>query len=216
MMKKLLSLILLMSLVSCGSTPKIEEEIEKNEDRELTKDYVLMNASDKALPTWIKVPSQGDYAKKRSSNRYFVNEAMNSNKRFCVSTAQKRARTFIAEEIATFIKNSYANAMQGGGDEEVSEYIQEQLAAEAQAFVIGSSVLKSYWEKRNYLKKLGADQNEKKYNCFALVKMSKDNLEHAIKKSRAKLLNNISNPEVKQKTEKALKMVEKKFSDADA
>ena len=103
-MKKLLSLVLLMTLVSCGSTPEIEKEIEKNPDRELTKDYVLMNASNKSLPTWIDTPSQGDYAKMRTKNRYFVNEAAHKNKRLCVTSARTRATAKIAQEIAQFIK----------------------------------------------------------------------------------------------------------------
>jgi hypothetical protein len=215
-MKKLLSLVLLLGLVSCGSTPEIEKEIEKNPERELTKDYVLMNASNKSLPTWIDTPSQGDRAKQRAKNRYFVNEAAHKSKRLCVRSASARAAAKIAQEIAQFMKNTYSEASQGGGDEEVSEYMQEQLATESQAFIVGSSVLQTYWEKRSYQTKLGAEEDEKKFNCFALVKMSKKNLEKAVKKSRSKLLNGISNPEVKQKTNKALNMVEKKFSDVEA
>jgi hypothetical protein len=215
-MKKLLSLVLLMSLVSCGSTPEIEKEIEKNPDRELTKDYILMNASNKSLPTWIATPSQGDRAKLRVKNRYFVNEAAHKSKRLCNRSASARATAKIAQEIAQFMKNTYSEASQGGGDEEVSEYMQEQLATESQAFIVGSSVLQTYWEKRSYQQKLGADEDVKTFNCFALVKMSKKNLEKAVQKSRAKLLNGIANPEVKNKTNKALNMVEKKFSDLDA
>ncbi|MBT7609400.1 MAG: hypothetical protein HN576_06575 [Bacteriovoracaceae bacterium] len=215
-MKKIISLALLLGLASCGSTPEIEKEIEKNPERELTKDYVLMNASNKSLPTWIKIPSQGDRAKQRVKNRYFVNEAAHKSKRLCIRSASARAAAKIAQEIAQFMKNTYSEASQGGGDEEVSEYMQEQLATESQAFIVGSSVLQTYWEKRSYQTKLGAEEDVKTYNCFALVKMSKTNLEKAVQKSRSKLLNGISNPEVKKKTNKALNMVEKKFSDLEA
>lgn len=212
-MKKLLNLGLvatLLILASCGSSEK--EDAPLNEERELTKDYVLLNASDKRLPTWIKYPDQGDANKpERKKHTYFVNESAHKDKRLCERSASSRSRAKIAQEIATFMKNSYAEATQGGGDEEVTQYMQEQLASEAQAFVIGSSIIQTYWEKRAYQEKLGADEDVKKFNCFALVKMSKKNLEKAIRNSRAKLLDGISNPEVKQKTNKALNMVEKKF-----
>ena len=194
-MSKLLNVGLisvLILLASCGSNEKEDEP--QNEERELTKDFVLLNASDKRLPTWIKFPEEGDKRTERKKHTYFVNEAAHTNKRLCNRSASARARAKIAQEIATFMKNSYAEATQGGGDEEVSEYMQEQLASEAQAFVIGSSIIKTYWEKRAYQEKLGADNDEKKFNCFALVKMSKKNLEKAIRNSRAKLLDGISNP----------------------
>ena len=120
------------------------------------------------------------------------------------------------KKLLNLSKNTYAEATQGGTDEEVTEYMQEQLATETQAFIVGSSVLKTYWEKRAYQEKLGADNDIKKFNCFALVKMSKKNLEKAVQKSRSKLLNGISDPEVKKKTNKALNMVEKKFSNTEA
>lgn len=210
---KVAILVLTLSIIGCASK-KVEKK-EEETGRNFKKDYVLIDASSKSLPGWIDEPSEGDNSKERSKNRYFVNESAHSNKRLCIRSAETRATAQVAQQIAQFIKNSYAEATQGGAQDDVSEYIQEQLASETQAFVVGASVVKKYWEKRGYKKSLGASEDMSKYNCYALVKISKEALEKAVKKSRAKLLSGIKNPEVKQKTDKALKDVEEKFNNLD-
>ena len=203
----------LVALVSCASSKK---EVNQVEERSFKKDYHLVDASSKVLPTWIDAPEKGDKSKARAKNKYFINESSNISKRLCVRSAEARATAKIAQEIAQFLKNSYSEASQGGADEDVTEYMQEQLATESQAFVVGSSVVKTYWEKRAYKEVLGAPENISKYNCFALVKMSNKNLDKAISMSRAKLLSEIKDPEVKKKTDAALKDVANKFKQIDA
>lgn len=211
-MKKLF-FFAMISLVatSCGSSAKKEEV---KEERVFKKDYDLVDASDKLSPEWIDEPSKGDASKERKNFRYFVNESANTEKRLCLRSAEARATARIAQEIAQFMKNSYAEATQNG-DSEVNEYMQEQLATEAQAFVVGSQVVKTYWEKRSYKEALGAEEDKVEYNCFALVKMPKKTLEKAVKSSVRKLVEGIENPEVKQKTDKALSEVASKFTELD-
>ena len=206
-----LSLVTMLGLVGCAS--KTTEE--KKEERTFKKDYVLMDASAKSFPNWVDKPSKGDKSKERKKNRYFVNESAHVNKRLCMRSAEARATARIAQEIAQFMKNSYGEATQGGADEDVTEFMEEQLATESQAFIVGSSILKTYSEKRGYKEALGAEEDMKKFHCFALVKMSKKSLEKAVKASRAKLLGEIEDPEVKKKTGAALVDVAKKFSDLD-
>lgn len=213
-MKIMTVLMLLSSLafVGCGSK---QVEKKKDEGRTFKKDYVLRDASERELPDWIDRPSRADKSRERKKNRYFINESSATNKRLCLRSAESRATARIAQEIAQFMKNSYSEATQGGADEDVSEYMQEQLATESQAFVVGASVMKTYWELRGYKESLGAEEDMKKYNCFALVKISKKSLEKAVKRSRAKLLGEIEDPEVKQKTDEALEYVADKFNDLD-
>jgi hypothetical protein len=220
-MRRVVPVLLLavtLAAVGCSSNKKKEEVDAPNPNPERTFkiDYDLTDASDKQLPEWIKDPSKAEKSSdERKKNRYFVNESSNENQRLCEKSAEARATAHIAAEIAQFMKNSYAEATQGGASEEVSEYMQEQLAQEAQSFIVGSSVVKKYWEKRSYKEALGASEDKVKYYCYAAVKMSKKDLEKAIERSKAKLLGEIPEPEVKVKTDAALKDVAKKFSALD-
>ena len=93
--------------------------------------------------------------------------------------------------------------------------MEEQLAQESQAFIVGAQTHKTFWEKRKYKEELGATEDKIEYNCFALIKMPKKELEKAVKNSRKKLVENIRDPEVKQKAEKALANAESAFSDLE-
>ena len=219
-MKKLvvfLSFVSMLGLVSCGSKKEVKE-IKKEEVSSVVAvraDFVVQERStrDNSMPKWIEKPSLGEKSKMRKKSRYFVSESEHTSKRLCIKSAQARATARIASEIAQFIKNTYAEATQGGGDEEVSEYMQEQLAQETQAFVIGSRVLENFWEKRFYKEELGAEEDKRVFRCFSLVKIGKKNLAKAVRNSQAKLLDGISNPEVKKKTNKIIKDVANKFND---
>lgn len=199
-----------LTLVGCGSSEKKDEPVA----REFQKDFQVVDASLGIIPSWIEEPVKGDTSAEAKKNRYFVNESSNVEKRLCLRSAEARATARIAQEIAQFMKNSYAEATQNG-DDEVNEYMQEQLATETQAFVVGSSVIKTYWEKRSYKEALGAQEDKVEFNCFALVKMSKKNLEKAVNSARAKLVEGLESPEVKKKTDKALADVAAKFTELD-
>jgi PBP1b-binding outer membrane lipoprotein LpoB len=223
----LLIVVLSLVLTSCSSTKSAEKENKENKtekeevtppspERTFKLDYELVDASDKALPDWLKDPSKVEKSSDERKNfRYFINESSHVNQRLCEKSAETRATAHIGSEIAQFMKNSYAEATQGGASEEVTEYMQEQLAQEAQSFVVGASVIKRYWEKRHYKELLGASEDKVKYYCFAVVRMSKKDIEKAVERSRAKLLKEIQAPEVKVKTDKALSDVAKKFSELD-
>jgi hypothetical protein len=216
-MKKFLSLLMVAALVvSCGSSKK--EEKPKEESRKIQIDYKLLETSTggSTPPAWIQKPSSGDKSKLRKKNRYFINESKHASKRLALRSAEARATARIAQEIAQFMKNTFAEATQGGEGEEVTEYMQEQLAQEAQTFIVGAQVMKTYWEKRRYLESMGAEEDQTVYTAFALIKMDKKSLEKAVRRSRAKLLGEIEDPEVKKKTDKILSDVDEAFSKVDA
>lgn len=190
-------------LVSCAS-----KKDAKYEEREFEKTYKVSDASRSAIPEWIDDPS----LEVKDDSRYFVSDSQNKNQRLCLKSAEVRATAKIASEISQFIKNTYGESTQGG-DAVVEEYMEESLAQEAQAFVIGAQVKKSYWERRQYSKDRGAEEDLLVYQCYVLVKMSEKNLDRAIKNATAKLYTSISNPEVKQKTQKILEDVSQKFKD---
>lgn len=201
----MLLVISLMSLglVSCASKKEVVKE-----ERVFDKTYTVVESSSKVFPEWI-----GEQDKNDKDFRYFVSEAKNKNQRLCMKSAEVRATSKIASEISQFIKNSYGESVQGGRDQEVEEYMEESLASEAQAFVVGAQVSRTYFEKRKYDKKLGAEENYSEYYCFALIKMKKDNLEKAVNNALKKLYSTIENKEAKEKTQNALKDVAKKFNE---
>jgi hypothetical protein len=222
-MKKKLVLCIFASLflTACGSADKkiTEVAVEKNPnpERVFKVDYDLVDASEKALPDWLLEPSKVEKSSEdRKMFRYFINESANTNQRLCEKSAEARATGHIGAEIAQFIKNSFAEATQGGATEGASEYMQEQLAQEAQSFLAGVTIVKKYWEKRNYKEALGATENMTKYYCYVVVKMNKKDVEKAVERSKAKILGQIQAPEVKTKTDKALADVAKKFTDLEA
>lgn len=218
-MKKLTPFVLmltLLGLVACSSKKLAEEEAEEGqEERTFQKDYEVMDASEKLIPAWVKIPSRVDKKEESEAFRYFVSESSNVDQRLCEKSAEARATAIVASEITQFIQNSYSEATQGGGSEEVSSYMQEQLTQETQSFVVGASLRKKYWEKRSYKEALGAKQNEVKFYCYAVVRMNKKDVEKAVEMARTKLLKSIEAPEVKKKTEEALKDVAKKFAELD-
>jgi len=197
--------MLALLTVSCAS-----KKDKKYEEREFDMAYKVVDASRNAFPEWVDSPPKNE----KEDFRYFVSEAQNKNQRLCLKSAEVRASAKIASEISQFVKNTYGESTQGG-DAVVEEYMEESLAQEAQAFIVGAQVERTYWEKRKYEKNSGAEEDFTAYQCYVLVKMNKKNLEKAIKNAMAKLYTNISNPEVKQKTQNILKDVAEKFNQVD-
>ena len=214
-MKKVKSLPLVVAALSFSLLMTSCSSTKKKEPRKFAKKtYKLLDASLPNLPEWFEEPSARGSKKELKNNFYFVSESSNRSKRLCLKSAQARATAEVAAEISQFVKNSYAESTQDDADEGVTEYMEETLGQETQAFVVGARVVKKYWEQRGYSKELGAPKNYETYNCYALVKMTKKQLQKAIKNSTAKLYNHIQDPEVKENTKKVLKDIEKKFEQA--
>lgn len=219
---KIVTGVMLLSafvLVGCSSTKKAsmsEEDVAKGEKviKVEKPDYVILQASQPTEPAWILDPILGDDVKERKKSRYFVSESQNVNQRLCVRSAEARATSKIAREIAQFMKNSYSEATQGEEDE-VTEYMEERLAQESQSFIVGARVHKTFWEKRRYKEELGAEEDKTEFYCYALVKMTKKDVESAVKNAKKKLLTSIKDSEVKQKAAKNLATAEQAFADLE-
>lgn len=190
-------------LTSCASKPK---------PRKAQRTYKVVDFSNAVKPEWIEDPSKGDSEKELKKNRYFISESEHKNKRLCLKSSEARATSTVASEIAQFIKNTYGEST-NSGDDEVNEYMEESLAQEVQAFVVGAQVHKKYWELRAYTKDMGAKKDYKRYACHSLIKMNKIALAKAIKNSAAELYSAIKDPEAKENTKKILKDVAQKFNE---
>lgn len=155
----LVASVSLLALASCSS---------------MKKDYTVLDASEKSPPKWIEKPESIDASKEAKKYRYFVDHNENPVQRLCEKGAKARADAKIAAEISQFITNTYAEATT-----ETETYSEEALAKEAKAYVVGSQLAASYWEKRSYEVDLGAAEDKKVYHCFADVRIDKTTLDKA-------------------------------------
>lgn len=199
-----LAVVSSLILSSCASGPK---------PREAKRTYEVVDFSNAVKPQWIENPSKGDSEKELKKNRYFISESEHKNKRLCMKSSEARATATVASEIAQFIKNTYGEST-NSGDDEVNQYMEESLAQEVQAFVVGAQVHKKYWELRAYTKELGSKKDFKKYACHSLIKMNKKALAKAIKNSTNELYSAIKDPEAKENTKKIMQDVAQKFNES--
>ncbi len=214
-MKKLLLLTVLLGLYACGSSDK------KPEPRVFKKNYDVVDAQYGIIPNWINEPQSWakDNDKEAKEYRYFVYDTEPKNSRsIACKIAKANASASIATEISQFIKQSLGSSKQGDPtdmDEKLDEYVETTLAQEVQSFVVGARIHRTYWEQRDYKQDLGADKNFKGYTCAALVKISRQNLERAVRRAQKKI-EGVANPEVKQNVRNALKDAADNFTKIDS
>ena len=210
-MRMLLALMIVMVLAYGCASSKGKD----GEEREFDLTYKVINAEYKSIPGWLTEPegwAQLNDKADAKKFRYFVSTTdLIKNKRLCTKSAEAQAAAKIAGEITQFIKDSYAQTVSGDGDAEVETYMDETLAQEIQAFIVGARVHRTYWEERAYKEDMGAEADKTGYVCSALMKMSASTLQAAIKKAAKKVEGVTTDPESKEKVKKALDDVEKKF-----
>lgn len=216
---KILVLMISLIVIGCGSSSKKKEE---PKPRSFQKEYKVVDAQYGITPAWINEPQ--DWARSKDTKdaneyRYFVYDTDVKNSRsIACRIAKANASATIATEITQFIKQSLATSTQGNPidlDSKLDEYVEATLAQEVQSFVVGARVFRTYWEQRKYMKELGADRDFKGFTCAALVKISRNNLQRAVRRAQKKI-EGVANPEVKDNVKKALADAEKKFVELDS
>jgi len=209
-----------MLLFGCSSAPKrVVKDVDNS--KTIKRDYEVKDASSHLRPGWIEdaeiwAKQEGWDVKKY---RYFSFETEPSTSRqMACNLAKANARADIASEITTFIKKSLTSSEQGQividpnnpESESVRSYVQNELSERVQALIHGSSIVKTYWERRSYLVKLGAKKNYIGQTCAVLVRMEVDQLQQAIKKA-AQGIENSANPNLKDNVQKALENLDEEF-----
>ena len=203
---KLLFLILSILFVTVGCS------------RKFSKDYEVVDASHEDIPEWITETNEwaeDEDEDEFEKSRYYVYESEpKTNRDIACKIAEVKAREKVAAEITVFIKNSFAKSTQGDAtnkDEKLSEYVSDDLAQEVQSQFVGSRLLRSYWEKRKFLKEEGAGQDWTGYTCSALVRIPKEQLNKAFKRANKKLQAQVSSNESKKKVEAAVKAAQDEY-----
>jgi hypothetical protein len=142
-MKALILLLTLLTMVGCSS-------------RKLERDYKVVDASSQDVPEWVEdldewLDDEEDDFKK---NRYYIytTEAKNSRSTAC-EIAKARSASSVAAEISTFIKQSLAQSKYGDPtktNKKLEEYVQDDLAKEVQAFIVGAQNYKEYHQSNEH------------------------------------------------------------------
>lgn len=220
-MMKLLPLILVLSLgVACSSKKKVKDV---DNSGTISRDFEVRDASSTIRPGWIEdagvwADQQGDMDTKKY--RYFSFETEPKvNREIACNLAKANVRADIAGEITTFIQKSLAASEEGAPaidpnnpkTQSMREFVSNTLAERVQSLIHGSAVIKTYWEKRNYLQKMGAKRDYVGFTCATLVRMDNARLKDAIAKASEEVVKKADDAETKENVKKALEQIDEDF-----
>lgn len=227
-MKKILTSICVLSLAglaACSSSKKetmVERPVEDVKNTEIKKEYEVRDASSNFRPGWIEDAEV--WAKQNEKgidkNRFFSYESEPKVTRgVACDIAKANVRADIASEITTFIEKTLGTTQEGNASVDMNnpklsplkEYMENTLAEKVQAMIHGASVVKSYWEQREFKKSLGAKEDFKAYTCAVLIRMDADRLRKSVEEAASFVVKKVDDPEAKENVKKALQNVSENF-----
>jgi len=219
---KILFICMAISLVACSSK-KTKEIVEVDNSATIKKDYEVRDASSNTRPGWIEQAEE--WAAQNNLNvtdsRYFSFETEPKvNREIACNLAKANARADIAGQITTFISKTLGSSDQGSAtiDENnpdiqgLRSYTENTLAEKIQAILVGASVEKTYWEKRQYQVKLGAKKDFTGFTCASLVGVKKEFLRKAIEQVQRDLEKKTDDPEAKASVKSAIEKANEEFA----
>lgn len=218
---KLLSLCLIAAMTvatGCSSKRKVKE-VDNTET--IKRDYEVRDASSNFRPAWIEdVEAWSEQEDKGDKWRWFAFETEPKvNREIACNLAKANARADVAAEITTFIQKTLAASTEGQAaidpanprTQPMRDYVSNTLAERVQSLVNGAAVTKTYWEKRQFLQKLGAKKDYLGFTCAVLVRMDSKVLKDAVAKAAEGVVNQAQDPEVKENVKKALDKIDEDF-----
>lgn len=219
-MKKNVCLILtVLFLFSCSSKKKVnDQDISSN----IVRDYEVRDASSNSRPGWIEDAQTWSEQEKMDTSKYeyFAFETEPKvNREIACNLAKANVRADIAARITTFIQKSLASSEEGAASidannprtQPLREFVSNTLAEKVQSMVHGAAVIKTHWEKRQYLQKLGAKKDYVGYTCAALVQMEQERLKTAIQKASEEIVKTVDDQGTKENVKKALEKIDEDF-----
>ncbi len=222
---RVLLLMALVGLVGAGcSSQKVKKEpkLKEKEHKKLKPSFVVKEASSEYRPAWIEDAPRWaqQYREDASRYRYFsyMTEPKLSRSLAC-SLAQARGRADVAAQIGTYLRKQLDASQEGRPTAELNqglqEYVEETLSEDIEAQLVGVSTEKTYWEKRQYLKKKGAPRDYQGYTCGALVKIEKAQLNTLMQNATKKLLSRTIAPAEKAYVQSVLEKSSSDFIGGD-
>jgi hypothetical protein len=217
----LITLIVMLGISSCSSPQKKSVE-DQDQSSQIKKDYEVRDASSSLRPGWIVDAIQWASTELKDTDKYhyYSHETTPKVDRdVACALAKSSVRVDIASEIATFIENKLGQSREGSAaiDENhpqsapLREFIEVTLAEKTQAMLHGVSIVKTYWEKRQYLQSEGATKDYKGYTCAVLARIDHDVLKKAVNEASEKVIQKVDDPSTKENVKKALENVSENF-----
>ncbi len=218
-MLRLMSLLLILSAVTACSSKKVKD-VDNTET--ISRDFEVRDASSTMRPGWIEDPEVWAAQEKMDTEkfRYFAFETEPKvNREIACNLAKANVRADIAGQITTFIQKTLAASEEGAASidannprtQPMREFVSNTLAEKVQSLVHGASVVKTYWEKRNYQQKLGAKKEYIGFTCATLIRMEDERLKAAVDKASEDVVNASDDAGTKENVKKALDHVEEDF-----
>ena len=219
-MMKLMSVLLVLTLgVACSSKKKVKD-VDNSET--ISRDFEVRDASSTVRPGWIEDAEVWVEQEKMDTKkfRYFSFETEPKvNREIACNLAKANVRVDIASEITTFIQKSLASSTEGQAAIDpnnpktlpMREYVSNTMAERVQSLINGAAVIKTYWEKRNYMQKMGAKKDYFGFTCATLIRMETARLKAAVDKASEDLVEKADDPETKENVKKALENLSDDF-----
>lgn len=181
-MKSLIAALFIVS--ACAShNPKVVDN-----KSTIEKDYKVTDASSRYRPTWVEDASF--WAKEEKQDLaawqfYSFETSAKADRELACDLAKANVKADIAAQIKTKIEKNLDSfredgqtALSEGGF--VRSYIERSLKSKISQNLVGARTEKTYWEKRSFLKDMGAPKDVVGYTCAVLTKIQKKNVELAI------------------------------------
>jgi len=214
------SLILSTSCASNLTVPQTAAPSEVSKSN-IEKDYILREASEENRPVWIYETEEWTKTQKDREDYLFFSfeTAIKNDREVACDLAKASARAEIASEIVSYIEKTLGDSKEGSAaidsnspeNKSINNYIESTIAEKSKAMVNGAQLVKTYWEKRNYLERKGAKKDYFAFTCAALIKIEKERVKRAIDETTQKIIQKIVDPGVKENVKKALKDVSENF-----
>lgn len=218
MKTNLLVLMMILFTVGCSSDKKKSRIKEVDNSEHIKKDYVVRDASQTYRPIWSTDATEWANEKNRDTKQYryfsFETEPKVSREIAC-NLARAYTKADVAAEISTMINKTLVETVDGtaGIDQNdpkvasLRDYVETSLVEKVKAKVRGAAIIKTYWEKRQYQKALGAKKDFLGYTCSVLIRIKKERLKDLIDEA-GKTVVKQADPSLKERAKEALKKAE--------
>lgn len=134
---------------------------------------------------------KSDNSGNKKNYRYYVSDAENPDQNLCLNLAESRATQKVASEISQEIMSKFKETARSK-DDESTRSVKNELERNIQVNLHGVSVTGKYWEKRQYLKEMGAEKDKTGYKCDVAVRISNAVLAEALEAYKAKTLRTLA------------------------